>query len=89
MELNITGLDELQRQLEELQRAMESLDGPIANLKFDPKDPASVQRAIREMETEVDRKVAPYSGNPFVAQVVEQSKEHFRAGILERARKQQ
>jgi hypothetical protein len=58
--VKITGLDEFQRKLDEFQKAMHSLDGTIAELRFDPKDPASVQRAVTEIEAAVDRKVAPY-----------------------------
>ena len=87
--VKITGLDKFQRKLEEFQKAMHSLDGTIAEVRFDPKDPASVQRAVREMEAAVDRKVAPYRRNPLVSQVVEKAKQQYRAGILERAKQQQ
>ena len=63
MNINITGLDQLQRQLEEAQRALNSLDGTIDTLKFNPNDPQSVQAAIQQMEAAIDSKIAPYRNN--------------------------
>ena len=83
MSVKITGLDKLQKDLAELQCAMASLDGEIAQLRFDPGDPASVQRAIREMETAVDRKTTAYRSNPMVAKIAEGAKDAFRKKILE------
>jgi hypothetical protein len=85
----ITGLDRLQRQFEDAQRALESLNGTITTVKIDPNDPASVQRAIHQMETTVDNKVARYGDNPLVAQVAAKSKAHFRERLLKRARGEQ
>ncbi len=83
MSVKITGFDTLQKELAELQRAMASLDGEVAQLHFTPGDPASVQRAIEEMEAAVDRKAASYSSNPTVVKIAEGSKEAFRKRILE------
>ena len=83
MGVKISGLDKLQKELAELQRAMVSLDGEVATLRFDPDDPASVQRAIREMESAVDRKTAPYRRNPLVAKIAKGAKDAFRKKILE------
>jgi hypothetical protein len=85
--VDITGLDKLQRDLEDAQRALRSLDGEIATIKFDRDDDGSVQRAIRQMETAVDQKVAPYGHNALVAKVADVTKESFRKQILERAKK--
>ena len=46
MSVTITGLDKLQKDLAELSSALASLDGEVAQLRFTPSDPASVQRAI-------------------------------------------
>jgi len=83
--LKITGLDGLQKELEKLSQALQSLDGQLANVRFDPSDPASIESAIKEIEKAIDAKAAPYSDNPMVASVVEQLKETYRRGILERA----
>ena len=85
MSSQFTGLDRLQRELEEAQRALRSLDGAITTLKFDPKNPASVQEAIRQMETAVDRKVSPYGRNVLVSKIAQAAKDHFRSEILKRA----
>jgi hypothetical protein len=81
--IDISGLEKLQRELEEATRAIRSLDGPIANLSVNPNNPSA---AIREMELAIDRKVAPYAGNTFVSQLVRDMKSKFRERILERAR---
>jgi hypothetical protein len=85
--VNITGLDKLQRDLEDAQRALRSLDGEIATIKFDRDDDGSGQRAIRQMETAVDKKVAPYGRNALIAKVADVTKENFRKQIRERAKK--
>jgi prefoldin subunit 5 len=59
MNFTITGLDDLQRELEQLQRIMKKLDGPIAQISIRPGDRESVARTIREMEAAVDGKAAP------------------------------
>jgi hypothetical protein len=82
MSVKITGFDNLQKELAELSSALASLDGEIAQLRF-TRDPASVQRAIDEMEAAVDRKAAAYIHNPMVAKIAEASKEAFRKKILE------
>jgi hypothetical protein len=61
LNVNITGLQKLQRELEEAQRGCQSLN---ATLKFDPADSNSVKEAIRQMEAAVDGKVASYRGRP-------------------------
>jgi hypothetical protein len=78
----ITGLDKLQHQLEEARRGLESLNGTITTLKFNPDDPASVRRAVQQMQSAVDAKVASYRGNPLVAKVAEMTKNNFRQRIL-------
>ena len=62
---------------------MASLDGEVAQLRFTRSDPASVERAIAEMEAAVDRKAAAYSHNPMVAKIAEGTKEAFRKKIQE------
>lgn len=81
----ITGLDQLQRQLQDAQRGLEALHGTIATLRFNPGDPESVRRAIQQMEAAVDAKVASYRGNPLVAKVAEMTKRNFRERIYARA----
>ena len=84
--LKISGLTELTKQFEDAQRALHALDGNIATVKFNPNDEASVQVAIREMQTAIDSKMSPYRGNALVESIVPKLKEKYRAAILERAR---
>jgi hypothetical protein len=85
LNIRITGLDKLQRELGEAQRAFESLDGPIATLNFNPDDPDSVQEAIRQIEAAVDDKAAPYGSNALVSTVTGKMKEVYRNKIMEMA----
>ena len=85
MSLTITGLDKLQKTLGDAQRALNKLNGTVAELQFNPADPASVAAAIVEMEQAVDAKVAPYRGNAIIEPLVTKSKEAFRKAIEERA----
>lgn len=83
--MKITGLDALQRQFRELERALRDLDGEIANVRFDPEDPSSIERAIQQLNDAVDEKVRPYGRNEMVQSIAEELKENGRAQILERA----
>lgn len=83
--IRITGLDKLQRELDGASRALKALDGNIAQLRFDPSNPSSVEAAIREMERAVDRKVAPYRGNALVINIAHQMKASYSAQIREKA----
>ena len=84
--MKIDGLDKLQRELQDAERAMRTLDGTLAQLKFDPDDRQSVRSAIRQMETAIDNKVARYRGNALVSQLVANMKEQYRQKILELAK---
>ena len=85
MTIRIEGLDKLKRQLDEASRAFRSLDGEIAKVSVVPGDQASVQAAIREMEAAIDRKAAPYRGNPLVDPVVKQLKAKYREHLIRRS----
>lgn len=83
--MKITGLDALERQFKEVEKAMKELDGDIADLRFDPEDPASIEQAIQNLNDAVDAKVAPYTHNDMVMSIADELKENGRAEILERA----
>jgi hypothetical protein len=85
MSIKITGLDQLQRQLEEAGKAFQALDGEIAAVRFDPADPVSVEAAVAQVEDAIDAKIAPYRGNAMVENVAAQMKEKYREQILDRA----
>jgi hypothetical protein len=84
--LKITGLDELQQQLEDAQKAFKALDGEVATVRLNPGEPDSVEAAIRTMEAAIDIKVAPYRDNALVLSVVRKLKEKYRATVLDRAK---
>jgi hypothetical protein len=84
--VKIQGLDKLQRQLEEASRAFQTLDGEVAKVTIVAGDESSVQAAIRQVEEAVDRKAAPYRGNPFVDPLIKQMKEKYREHIIKRGR---
>lgn len=81
----ITGFDKLQKTFEDASRAFKELDGTITEVRFDPNDQASIDEAIRSMETAIDQKVGALRSNPMVAQLIPQMKAKYRDGILARA----
>ena len=83
--LKVQGLDKLQKQLKEAQLALQDIDGELGTVSFNPNDPESIAIAISKMEALVDEKMGKYDKNPFVAPMIEASKEQFRASILEKA----
>lgn len=82
MDLKITGLDKVQRELEDAKRALKSLGSKMKGTKFDVDKPENVQKAIREMEKAVDRAVSPYGGNAIVSQLAQATKDELRDQIL-------
>jgi predicted nucleotide-binding protein len=78
-------LDDLQKQLSDAEKAFRSLDGTIAQLRFNPKEPASIQAAIGQMENAIDERIAPYRSNKLVQSVASQMKQKYREQIEERA----
>lgn len=85
MSVSFTGFNKLQKTLSEAQRALSELNGTIAKLSFNPKDPASVAAAVAEMERSVDAKLAPYRGNSIIDPLAIKSKAAFRKAIEDRA----
>jgi hypothetical protein len=81
----VNGLDALMRKLKELEKAAAALDGDIAKVSFDPHDPQSIDLAIRQMESDVDERVADFRTNEMVQNIAENLKEQGRRVILERA----
>jgi hypothetical protein len=83
--VKIAGLGELTMQLEEAQKAFAALDGQIGTVNFDPNDPGSIEAAIQQVELMIDERVGAYARNPIVASLVEQVKEQYRDGIIQKA----
>ena len=83
--MKITGLDEFTKQLDEAQKALAALDGQIGTVNFDPNDPASIEAAIQHAHMMIDERVGAYALNPIVESLIEQLKEKYREGILQKA----
>jgi protein-disulfide isomerase-like protein with CxxC motif len=81
----IMELYQMRRQVEDACRAFRSLDGELAKISLRPGDSASLAAAIRQMETAIDRKVAPFRGNKFVEPYVKPLKDKYCAAILAKA----
>src|ERR1700688_872776 len=85
MPTQITGLDNLQRELEQASKSLASLDGELAAVHFNPDDPASVEAAVSQIEEAVDAKIAPYRGNTIINNIAAKLKDKYREAILERS----
>lgn len=83
--IKISGLDQWARQLQQAQEAFGDMDGELGTVQFDPGDPASIEAAIVHMESLVDERAGRWPDNPFVRQLADGAKEHFREAILDRA----
>ena len=83
--LKIEGLDKLQRQLEDAQAAFSEIDGELGTVRFDPHDPASIERAVQDMTRIVDERVGRYASNSIVGPLVAEMKDRYREAIIEKA----
>lgn len=83
--VKITGLDKLSRKLDELSKFAKEIDGHLGEVKFNPRDPGEIERAIAEMETMVDEKASSYSHNDAIQNIADQMKEKYRQAILDKA----
>lgn len=79
------GLNTLTNELGQLSKAIADLDGDLTQVSFDPSDPASIERAVQQMEAAVDERVARYGSSKAVMAVVSQVKGTFREAILAKA----
>jgi hypothetical protein len=78
--VGISGLEGLQRELEKMQEAAKALELPI-KISVNPDDPAD---AVREMEAEVDRRLAPYGASEPIRSLGQHFKAESKAYILRR-----
>jgi tetrahydromethanopterin S-methyltransferase subunit A len=81
----ITGLGGLTKHLEEAQRALAGLDRQVGTVNFDPNDPGSIEGAIQQVELMIDARVGAYARNPIISPLIEQTKEQYREGIIQKA----
>jgi hypothetical protein len=68
--MSISGFDKLHRELSDAQRALKNISGDIGTVNFDPEDPTSVNAAIRQANSIIDRKVGRYRNNPLVKDMI-------------------
>jgi hypothetical protein len=78
-------LDKLAKQLDDAQKALEGLDGQLGSVSFDPNDPASIEAAIKQMESMIDDRIGSSASNLIIGQIIAPMKERYRNGILDRA----
>ena len=71
------------QQLEEVREATSELQDVGRQVKFNPDDPADVQRAIESVERAVDERLSRFRDNPWAAQVGQAVKDSFRGRILQ------
>jgi len=83
--IKITGLDELSKKTDQLAKFAEEIDGELANVQFDPNDPASIEAAIQEVSDAIEDKSKSYGRNDWIQNLAEQLKENGRLAILEKA----
>ena len=81
----IKGLDKLQNTLKEPQRAAQEIHGEIAQLRFNPADPESIDQAIAEANAKVDEKLGRYSSNPIAQKMAEALKQQIETAVREKA----
>lgn len=84
--MKITGLDQLQKTLADAQKAAKALDGDLLSVTFQPDDPASIDRALRQVDQAVDRRLGRWRGNPIVDDMAKKAKANFKTGIKKQAR---
>jgi hypothetical protein len=81
----ITGFDKFSRVLDEAQEALAALGSELDTVKFNPHDPASIETAIKQIESTVDHRLGAYASNAIIGPLAEKLKETYRQGIIDRA----
>jgi hypothetical protein len=64
-------------EVEEAQRVLPSLNEAI-QLKLDPRDPQSGEQAIRQLDLDIDARIAPYRHNKMVVAIAKKMKIEYR-----------
>ena len=83
--IKITGLDQFARQLDDAKKALTELGSDLGTVKFNPHDPASIEAAIRQIESTVDERLGAYASNSIIGPLAAEMKEAYRQGIIDRA----
>ena len=83
--MKIKGFDAIKKKTDELSRFSKEIDGELASVQFDPRDPASIEAALQLINDAIDAKTKPYARNDWIQSLAEQMKEHGRNSVLEKA----
>ncbi|MGX9424093.1 MULTISPECIES: hypothetical protein [Bradyrhizobium] len=85
MPIKMSGFGDVAREFDDAAKAIAALDGDLAEVRFDPADPSSVESAIANVEAAIDRKLGAYRGNTIVETWVAEIKKKYREELIERA----
>ncbi|MBT4568441.1 MAG: hypothetical protein HN582_14375 [Marinovum sp.] len=83
--IKTTGFKELMKKNEQMAKFAAEIDGVIATVSFDPKNPANIEVAIQAINDAIDKKANAYKHNDWIQTLVKQIKEHARKSVLEKA----
>lgn len=81
----VDGFDKFQKELKQAQLAVREVQGELGTVQFDAQDPVSIETAISTVNEMLDERLGKFSSNPLVGAMLDQLKEGYREGILERA----
>ena len=81
----IKGFGQLQKQLQMAQEALKRVEGQLGTVHFDPDDPESIERAMRQINAIIEERLGDYLDNPIIAPLSESMKEKYKEAILEQA----
>jgi hypothetical protein len=78
----IKGFGQLQEQLQMAQEALKSVEGQLGTVHFDPDDPESIERAMRQIDAIIEERLGDYLDNrsAFRRYEGEIQRSHFGAG---------
>ncbi len=79
------GFDQLQKQLQRAQEALKRVEGQLGTVQFDPNDPESIERAMRQIDSIIDERLGDYLNNPIIGPLSESMRETYKEAILEQA----
>jgi hypothetical protein len=79
------GFGQLQKQLQMAQDALKRVEGQLGTVQFDPDDPESIERAMRQIDAIIEERLGDYLDNPIIGPLSERMKEKYKEAILEQA----
>lgn len=81
----LKGFDELSKTLSELQKLTNELEGELGVIQFDAESAESIELAIVEMESLVDKKFESYAANSMARNMADGIKQSYRQMIIDKA----